>query len=80
VNEHSGTVTAFDSHRGTGVVVDEAGAEFPFHCTAIANGTREIEPGTAVRFDVAPGLGRWEADNMVASSFPRRGDEPRFPR
>jgi len=35
---------------------------FPFHCTAIANGTRRIAPGTAVEFDVVAGLpGRWEA-------------------
>ena len=38
------------------------GAAYPFHCTRIADGTRTIEVGTAVRFDVVPGhLGRWEA-------------------
>ena len=61
MSEHAGTVTAFDAHRGSGVVVDDTGGEYPFHCTAILDGTREIEPGTKVRFTVSPGLGRWEA-------------------
>jgi cold shock CspA family protein len=61
VSERTGTVASFDAHRGTGTVVDESGEEYPFHCTAIADGTREIEPGTPVHFDLAPGLGRWEA-------------------
>ena len=35
---------------------------YPFHCTKIADGTREIPVGAAVEFTVAPGpLGRWEA-------------------
>jgi cold shock CspA family protein len=61
VTTHEGEVRSFDAPRGVGVVVDEAGTEYPFHCTAIAGGTREIEPGTRVRFEVTPGLGRWEA-------------------
>ena len=61
MSEHTGTVVSFDAHRGTGVVVEGSGEEFPFHCTAIADGTREIEPGTRVHFEVTPGLGRWEA-------------------
>ena len=58
---HVGSVGSFDEHRGSGTVVDDDGAEFPFHCTAIADGTRAIEPGTRVTFVVSPGLGRWEA-------------------
>ena len=58
---HEGKVVSFDAPRGLGVVVDDDGTDFPFHCTAIADGTRTIEPGTRVRFEVAPGLGRWEA-------------------
>ncbi len=35
---------------------------YPFHCTKIADGTREIPIGVAVEFRVAAGpLGRWEA-------------------
>ena len=61
VTIREGKVVSFDAPRGLGVVVDDAGTDFPFHCTAIADGTRTIEPGTRVRFEVAPGLGRWEA-------------------
>ena len=58
----TGSVTAFDHHRGLGEITATDGTVFPFHCTAIADGTRTIEVGTEVRFDVVAGrLGRWEA-------------------
>lgn len=62
----SGTVTSFDDPRGIGTVVDAAGGEEHFfHCTAIADGTRTIEVGTAVDFEVVPGrMGRWEATHL----------------
>jgi cold shock CspA family protein len=63
--EHTGNVASFDAHRGTGVVVDDAGDEYPFHCTAVADGTRAIEPGTRVTFEVTPGLGCWEAGALA---------------
>jgi cold shock CspA family protein len=59
--ERTGRVQSFDEQRGVGVVLSESGEVFPFHSTAIVDGTRTIAPGTAVRFEVAPGLGRWEA-------------------
>ena len=34
---------------------------FAFHCTQIADGTRTIEVGQAVRFELLPKLGRYEA-------------------
>jgi cold shock CspA family protein len=58
----TGTVTAFDDPRGLGEVTADDGTVLPFHCTAIADGSRAIEVGTAVRFEVRAGLpGRWEA-------------------
>jgi len=61
----TGTVTAFDAHRGLGTVVDEAGSELPFHCTAITDGSRRIEVGARVSFVVVPGhLGRMEARDL----------------
>ena len=57
----TGRVDSFDERRGTGVVTATSGEQFPFHSTAIVDGTRTIAPGTEVRFEVAPGLGRWEA-------------------
>jgi cold shock CspA family protein len=61
-NARSGRVESFDEHRGTGVVIAESGEHFPFHCTAIADGTRTIAVGSDVEFELVPGrLGRWEA-------------------
>lgn len=57
-----GKVLAFDEHAGFGTVCADDGQELFFHCTQIADGSRRIAVGTAVRFDAAPGhLGRWEA-------------------
>lgn len=61
----AGTVTAFDEHGGYGTVSDSTGAEWVFHCTAIADDTRATDIGVAVLFDVVPGrMGRWEATNL----------------
>jgi len=58
-------VTEFDDARGLGTVTAADGTTYPFHCTQIADGTRTIEVGTAVTFDVRPGhQGRWEAAQL----------------
>lgn len=58
----SGTVRAFDPHRGAGLIVTDEGVELSFHCAAIADGTRSVEIGDPVTFKVISGtLGRWEA-------------------
>ena len=60
-----GTVVEFDDPRGLGVVRSDAGVEYPFHCTAIADGTRTIAVGTPVTFTVVPGHhGRYEASSV----------------
>ena len=62
----TGTVTEFDDPKGWGTVITAAGVEHPFHCSAIADGSRFIEVGTAVTFSVVPGpLGRWEAASIT---------------
>ena len=62
---YSGRVASFDEHVGRGEVEARGGMHFPFHCTAIADGSRTILVGTAVSFDVVPGrLGRWEASGL----------------
>jgi cold shock CspA family protein len=64
---HLGTVIAFDEQRGLGTIRAETGEEFPFHCTAIADGTRRIDVGRRVSFLEAPThLGRFEARAVVA--------------
>jgi cold shock CspA family protein len=63
-----GTVTQFDEPRGLGAIESD-GVTYPFHCTAISDGSRTIAVGTAVTFEVrAAGMGRWEA----AAIAPRR--------
>ena len=60
-DRHHGVVDSFEAERGIGVVSD-GGGTWSFHCTAIADGTRTIEAGVEVSFEVRPGhLGRWEA-------------------
>jgi cold shock CspA family protein len=61
-----GTVTAFDEPRGLGTIESD-GTKYPFHCTAILDGTRSIDVGAAVSFEVRPaGMGRWEAAAIAA--------------
>jgi cold shock CspA family protein len=59
-----GTVVAFDEPRGLGTI-EAGGTEYPFHCTAILDGTRRIGVGQPVTFEVRPaGMGRWEATQI----------------
>jgi cold shock CspA family protein len=58
----SGVVLSFDARRGLGEIKGADDRTYPFHCTKIADGSREIPVGVPVEFTVAPGpLGRWEA-------------------
>ena len=43
-----GVVETFDDERGYGLVRDERGVGFFFHCVEIADGTRTIAVGTSV--------------------------------
>lgn len=64
--QYSGRVAEFDDHRGRGEVEAHGGLHFPFHCTAIADGTRTIAEGTDVRFRLVIGpLGALEATAIV---------------
>ncbi|MEI6401660.1 MAG: hypothetical protein WCP59_05685 [Actinomycetota bacterium] len=57
----AGVVESFDDVVGLGVVLASDGRRVPFHCIGIADGSRAIAVGTPVRFDLRPGLGRYEA-------------------
>ena len=62
-------MTCFDEARGLGEVRGDDGLTYPFHCTGIADGSRTIDEGAAVRFEVIPGrLGRWEAWSISRST------------
>jgi hypothetical protein len=67
-----GRITEFDEARGLGVL-DAGGVRYPFHCTALVDGTRTIEVGTEVTFGLRPGgMGRWEA-TAIEELAPRPG-------
>ena len=60
-----GVVTDFDEPRGLGSIAAE-GQAYPFHCTALVDGSRAVEVGTTVSFEVrAGGMGRWEATQIL---------------
>ena len=61
----SGVVVAFDGAVGLGTVRAGDGVELGFHCTQIADGTRDIPVGAIVEFVVRPGRhGHWEAGSL----------------
>jgi cold shock CspA family protein len=63
---HRGRVASFDLRRGLGSVEDEDGTSYGFHATAIADGSRRIEPDTTVVFTVSPGHGGvYEARSLM---------------
>lgn len=60
-----GSVTTFDDPAGYGTITEDGGPERFFHCSAVADGTRHVEVGARVRFEVVPGrMGRWEATDI----------------
>ena len=59
---YSGRIATFDDHAGRGEIEAGGGMRFPFHCTAIADGSRTVAPDTPVKFRLRPGpLGALEA-------------------
>ncbi len=65
VRRRLGTVATFDDPAGLGEVRTDDGDLLPFHCTAIADGTRTIAEGAEVSFVVVAGRsGRWEAGDL----------------
>ena len=60
-----GTVERFDDDAGLGELSTPEGERYPFHCTAITDGSRTIEVGRTVAFVIgAGGPGRWEARSV----------------
>ena len=60
----TGRVTTFDPHVGLGTVETGSGESYPFHCVAIADGTRTIEVGASVSFAVRFHVARDEATDI----------------
>ena len=65
VTVRRGSIESFDEAAGLGVVRGENDARFPFHCTQIADGSRSIDEGVTVWFEIVAGhQGRWEASSI----------------
>jgi cold shock CspA family protein len=60
----AGTVTRFDHDKGLGTVTAIDGREYLFHCIEIADGTRTIDVGQAVRFQPLPKFGHFQAGRV----------------
>lgn len=60
----SGTVSEFDAAVGLGSIRTADGDVFGFHCIEIADGSRDIDVGATVSFDLLAKLGRYEAANI----------------
>ncbi len=55
----------FDEAVGLGTVRTRDGRRLGFHCTQIADGSRTIDPGATVVFEVIAGRhGNWEAGHL----------------
>ena len=63
---YHGTVTEFDAIVGLGRIDASDGGTYPFHCIEIADGTRVIEVGAGVTFELIAKLGRFEAARITA--------------
>lgn len=62
----SGTVVEFNDGVGLGLLrADDSGANLEFHCTALLDGSRTVEVGARVEFELLPGHGgRLEANRI----------------
>jgi CspA family cold shock protein len=61
-----GKVERFDPVVGLGEVRSYEGELYPFHCTQIADGSRDVAVGADVEFVVVPGhRGTWEARGVL---------------
>jgi CspA family cold shock protein len=65
-----GSVTAFDEAVGLGAITTADDAVYPFHCVEIADGSRRIDVGATVTFDVLAKLGRYEAARVTTAPPP----------
>lgn len=60
-----GVVATFDKAAGLGTITGDDGKPYGFHCTAIADGTRDIEVGKQVTFSIVAGHnGKLEATQI----------------
>ena len=60
----SGIVTEFSDGRGLGTVTSGDGNSFLFHVIEVVDGSRTIDVGQAVTFQLLPKFGRLQAGSV----------------
>lgn len=66
-----GVVSSYDSLSGIGKILSDSAGSFGFQCTQLDDGSREIEVGQPVCFEVVPaGPGGWEAGSISKLDMP----------
>lgn len=61
----TGVVTDFSETSGLGVITDESGQQWPFHCVSLEDGTRTVEIGARVSFIQGFRVARPEAVHII---------------
>jgi cold shock CspA family protein len=61
----TGVVTEFSDPSGLGVITDESGRQWPFHCVSLEDGTRTVEIGVRVSFVEGFRVARPEAVHII---------------
>lgn len=65
-----GVVSEFDGAIGLGLIISSDGSSHAFHVIEIADGTRSIDVGVGVSFDLLAKFGRYEAANIRVAAAP----------
>jgi cold shock CspA family protein len=65
-----GVVSEFDGAVGLGVIMSGESSSHIFHVIEIADGTRSIDVGVDVSFDLLAKFGRYEAANIRVAAAP----------
>lgn len=65
-----GVVSEFDGAVGLGLIMSSDGSLHAFHVIEIADGTRLVDVGVDVSFDLLAKFGRYEAANIRVAAAP----------
>lgn len=65
-----GVVSEFDGAVGLGLIISTDGSSHTFHVIEVADGSRFVDVGVDVAFDLLPKFGRYEAANIRLAAAP----------
>lgn len=60
-----GVVDSFDVDVGLGVIRADTGQRFDFHAAELTDGTRVVDVGVGVTFELLPRFGRFQAGRVA---------------